>query len=632
MYKLAVPISITTLNEKSLPIFVERFQRAGVERVFLCCLVYMCQKSSYLYNDPEKMAYFISYFKEKGFEVGVWEYAIGHGDALAHAGETSLIGDFTKIVGVDGREAYEAFCPLDENLRNCYYEGIKKIASMQPDIIMLDDDFRLNIKPYSMGCCCENHLKLFYEEVGEVIPREKLEEAVFGGGENKYRSAWLKVMGKSLVDFAKYMRKAVDEVDESIRLGSCGCYSTWDYDGTDMIEISKAFAGKTKPFIRTIGAPYRSDKVQYAVEHTRMQTAWCKNEDIEIFTEGDVYPRPRYAVPSRLLEIFDMALLASGETDGILKYMFDYRYDVNYETGYVDRHIRNQSLREGIEGLFKEKKHTGIRVFEEMHKVEKHEFEYHPGVAKEAENVFFSLALKLLSENAIPTVYSEDADYPVIVFGENAKYIEKEALKNGAILDVVAARILSQRGVDTGLYKSEPCDFSSEYFPQEEETILNITGAKKHKGEIAEEADVQSTFLPGEHPASYLYENKDGQRFYVLMIDSYRSDRYNCHYFNQYYRQAHLIKAVEWLCGKPLPAICVKNPYLYMQTARSKDGEALSVVLFNINLDEIPEPEIILDKVYHEIKFLNCSGELCGNTVRLSGEIAPYGVAAFEVR
>ena len=62
--------------------------------------------------------------------------------------------------------------------------------------------------------------------------------------------------------------------------------------------VSKAFAGDTAPFLRTIGAAYHSTQVSMAVETTRAQAFWCKGTGIELFTEGDVYPRPRYTVPA----------------------------------------------------------------------------------------------------------------------------------------------------------------------------------------------------------------------------------------------------------------------------------------------------------------------------------------------
>ena len=57
----------------------------------------------------------------------------------------------------------------------------------------------------------------------------------------------------------------------------------------------------------------------------------------------------------------------------------------------------------------------------------------------------------------------------------------------------------------------------------------------------------------------------------------------------------------------------------------------MAVAVANVFLDDIYSPEIILDKEYNEIKFINCTGRLEGDKVILS-DMTPYGFAAFEVK
>jgi UDP-N-acetylmuramoyl-L-alanyl-D-glutamate--2,6-diaminopimelate ligase len=85
---------------------------------------------------------------------------------------------------------------------------------MHPDLIMLDDDFRLNSRGYYMGCFCKLHLQKYYEMVGEVIPPEQLEQKIFGGGKNKYRSAYMALSAKGSV----YYYGRTPEADFHIRL------------------------------------------------------------------------------------------------------------------------------------------------------------------------------------------------------------------------------------------------------------------------------------------------------------------------------------------------------------------------------------------------------------------------------
>jgi hypothetical protein len=58
-----------------------------------------------------------------------------------------------------------------------------------------------------------------------------------------------------------------------------------------------------------------------------------EDKNIEVLSEGDVYPRPRHKIPANYLEIFDTALRAADCTNGIHKYMLDYTSNAgNYET------------------------------------------------------------------------------------------------------------------------------------------------------------------------------------------------------------------------------------------------------------------------------------------------------------
>jgi hypothetical protein len=100
-------------------------------------------------------------------------------------------------------------------------------------------------------------------------------------------------------------------------------------------------------------------------------------------------------------------------------------------------------------------------------------------------------------------------------------------------------------------------------------------------------------------------------------------------YYNNYFRQALLIKASEYIARKPLPIQCTKNPKLY--SIVSKNNGEMAVALFNIFPDDIFEPIITLDKAYKNIRFVNCDGILEGDTVKLT-RMEPYGFAAFEVK
>lgn len=637
MYRLSVPISIQILTEENRGAYHETFQKCGVDCVFLCCLDPLHKSKCILHTNPEHVRASIAYFKEKGYEVGVWVDGFGHGAALAHEMEDSDESvKFMQNEDIRG-QVTEAICPLDKTYQASYCQALTKLAQMHPDIIMIDDDYRLGIlKTKGMTCACPLHLKNFYREIGEDIPRDRLEKLILTGNGNRYRNAWMRVQGNSLLEFARVIRKAVDSVDPSIRMSICACFDTWDLDGTDCIEIAKTLAGGTAPYLRTIGKPYTSNRIADAVENTRMQAKWCRDAGVEVFSEGDVYPRPRFNIPARRLELFDLALIATNEIDGILKYMFDYNQPITYEMGYTERHARNADARREFEEIFASKKTTGVFVFEKLHKLADAVLPDEILDETAVDLAFFcnSRAQKILTENAIPTVYEPSDRFPCAVFGENARHIHPDLLRNGAILDSRAAEILAERGIDTGLLSADPTNPRGESFTQSAQTVLPLQGLAFRKLACKPTATVLSRYLPENEPASYLYENQDGQRFYVLGYDSYAIGhrKASCpNYFNNYYRNGQFPELIEWLCGSTLPATCTGHPFLYMIASEDAEKKSLSVALFNPFEDEAIAPTVKLAREYQSIRFLNCNGTLNGDTVTLT-DIEPYGYAAFEVR
>lgn len=631
MRKVAIPIKLSTLKQ-DLPKAISSFKETGVDRVFICGVGNAYLETCTAYTETEFMKVAIDTLKNEGFEVGVWIGGFGHGVILQHERDAVSPDMFTPLEGINGETTKHGFCPYDDKFIDAFAAGVKAIAELNPDLIMIDDDFRISLRAnFYFGCFCEKHLKEFYRRLGEEVPRDKIEELIYTGGKNKYRDTYRGLMRDTILDFAKRMRAEVDSVNPEIRLTSCTSCENWDANGFTMIELAKAFAGNTKPYTRVCGAPYGDWAIIPEIDTTRLQMKWHRDAGVETMAEGDVYPRPRYNVPSKVLEIFDLVLIAANEGDGILNYVYDYVSRIDYETGYTDRYMRNAPLRAQIEEIFGDKNPIGLEVFQVPELIENWELPtpLKKGIHTRLTGDSLATNRDIISRNAIPVTY-DDCDGPVFVAGENAKYIDPEKLKRGAVLDIRAAELLSQRGIDTGFVSSVDSNANEEYFPEFDDCVVNIAGDGLKKIVCKDGAKVLSKLVPDNTPSAYLYENADGLKFLVLAIDIYEVHHgFKPNFFNSYFRQAQLIEGIEWVGGKKLPAVCVKNPNLYMVV--SKNEKAMSVALANIFLDDIFEPVVRLDKEYSEIKFVNCTGRLEGDKVYLS-DIPPYGFVAFEVK
>ncbi len=622
MYKVSVPLMNSNVKRSNRNLLLEELKKFDCKRVFLALNKYEI--------DDDKRQEMISelkdncaFFKQNGYEVGAWIWAF----------QLKNNTKFTNMRSILGAEIKETMCPTDKEFVNFAVEYIKDIAKCKVDIIQFDDDFRYGFHSDSAACLCDNHIAKINRITGSHLTREEIKDFIINDSPNKYRDAYLKVNGEAFINFASEIRKGVDSIDPGIRVGACACMTSWDIDGTDAYSLAKVLAGNTKPFVRLIGAPYWAvnknwgNMLQDVVELERMESSWTKKEDIEIMAEGDVFPRPRTLCPAGYLEGFDTAIRAAGCTDGILKYGIDYTSDVDYETGYAKFHQRNKDTYKMIDKYFSHKKHIGVRVYESMKKVP--DMVMPTKVNKEVEilNLFFSKAARTLSYNTIPTVYEGDGICG-IVFDENARKLPLEALKNGMIIDIAAAEILMERGVDVGIRNigEETCG-KEEHFVDNDNHISMYT-AKVYHLDLKDGAEVLSDTeaVGGKVPVSFRYENADGNRFLVLNINTRTG---NDSILKHYARSRQYSEQIRWLSGKGLPAYVYGNPSMYMQC--KCDDNSMTVGLWNFCIDIAIEPVVELDKEYSEIEFINCNGCLEGDRVYLE-DIPAFAFAAFEVR
>lgn len=625
MYKISVPLMLLNIERSSREELLQQLKNLDAERVFLALHPYDSIAQTERKRELALLKEYCAFFKKNGYEVGAWLWAfMVKGD-----------NDYVHMNLTTGDPVESEACPSDADFREMAGRFIAAVAECDVDMIMFDDDFRYGYYAGGFGCLCENHIKKISEILGESVTQEFMKEKLLSGGGNKYRDAFLQANGYWLERFAQQMRDCVDRVNPNIRLGQCTCMTSWDIDGTTPDRISRILAGGTKPFYRLNGAPYWAvdkswgNRLQDVIELERMESSWQRDEDIEIFCEGDAYPRPRWRVPAAFLEGFDTAMRAAACTDGILKYALDYTSGVRYEQGYAKRHMRNRELYSKLDQYFADKNACGVRVYESPQKYATQEIYERVEGRGQIQNIFFSPAARMLACCAVSTVY-EGSGVCGIVFGENARTLPAEALENGLILDIEAAQILQQQGIDTGIKEiGETLIPTTEYFINEDECVALTPSPTFCSVKLCDRTEVQSRFITtgGEFPASYLYENESGQRFLVFTFEGYFNSE---GLWRQYTRARQLASAVKWLSGKALPAeINVTDPDIY--TMCKKKNGSLAVGLWNFSPDTVYEPEIKLAEKYDSITFINCLGRLEENRVQLS-DISPCGFAGFEVK
>lgn len=631
MYKISVPLMNDTVFPHNQEKYLQLVRRAGASRVFLAI------------NDfsvPETLADNIAFFKQHGLEVGVWLSTIGHGMLLTHCAEGMDEPEFPPIVNIEGQTQLFANCPLDDKFRTMVAKSIAALAKCGPDIVMLDDDLRISQHGDHLCCACDEHLKLMSEILGEEITREQIKPYVLSGKANKYRDAWMQAQNESLIGFVQRIRDEVDKETPDVTLCNCFAYAPWNVDGIDFARIVRILAGNNQPILRLTGAPYWAIKArQYSmisvIEIARMLASFVENEGFDLMSEGDTYPRPRSICPAALLELYDAATRVDGGYSGILKYMFDYLADDDFETGYLQLHEENKPFYDRLPDLFQNGTNAGVRVVTRPHTM------------READLDLSSLKLHsplpadgtMLGSCSIPTIYRGQGICNA-VFGENARLFDLEQLGEGTILDAVSAVILTERGVDVGLADTgKMVDYTVRYvYPANQRGHISfVTDATGRFLDAPTKAGAQvvlcSTVVTDEKPLAYRYENANGQRFLVFLFEG-ESLQTPTHLgmsglFSSYPTQEILVDNIPWVARKPIPAYCVKNPSLYVMC--EKDEGAMSVALFNCFADPVLQPTVQLDEAYSHIECVGCEAVLDGDKVTLTSKLHGYEFAAFRV-
>lgn len=626
--KLCVPLSSDFLKNDTVRMdALARLREVDAKTVFLTWI------DCYFAEDRTESAALlrknIEYFENEGFEVGVWVRSFGYGTPM-DAKTVEKTKAFTRIKSITGfqKETMDALCPENDAFMEFYRQFIRDLLSAKPKMIMLDDELCLSVRP-GIGCFCDRHMALLQEELGEDLTGKPLEELLFTGGKNRYRDAWVKVMGDSMRKFCRTVRKVVDEADPSIRMGFCAGYTSWDVECVDALELTKILAGNTKPFLRLTGAPYwvakdlrrfGGQRLNAIIEFARVQQYWSENSGVEIFAEADSYPRNRHTMPASLINCFEMGVWASGGM-GLENYFYDYVAPLDYETGYHRNYLRHQGLREFVLKHLQDKPAAGVRVYEPMRKVQNWDFPEKFVGERQVMSTAFSPVAALLTAHGVPVCYAEESDCAA-AFGQSVD--ELHEMPGKLILDVAAAQRLQSRGIDTGLREATITGAPGrERFGENEISVFAGWGTY-YKCELDPKAKICSWFVntKGEFPAVYTYHNGTTE-FMVYAFDGYTINQGGGVFLSNL-RRKQLLNFVNGICSID------DHPGIY-QICKKTEKET-AILFENLHEDELFDFTVQLDRVYQDMEIYGAEGSLEGDCIRMHTSVAPYGMFAVVLR
>ena len=242
-----------------------------------------------------------------GVKTGVLiQASLGHGYRLA-------LAPFTQYVNISDGKVEHVYCPEDENFLAHFSDVIGQIAAEHPDAIMLDDDFRLAVRP-GRGCACHLHMQEFNRRTGLSMTREELYEYLnTHPKDDPITVTYLETQRDSLIKAAKRFRAAIDAHDPKIQGINCTSGDCCD----SVVYTSRIFAGEGNPSIVRVPngtyAPLTVRGFSATMRDAAVRTAKVKNNGVDIvIAETDTVPFNRYAKNARYLHSHYLASMIDG--------------------------------------------------------------------------------------------------------------------------------------------------------------------------------------------------------------------------------------------------------------------------------------------------------------------------------
>lgn len=200
--------------------------------------------------------------------------------------------DWENLVDQRGRAAKGCGCPLGKKFRAQAKERLRIWAETEPDIIWIDDDFRMHnhgTPIFSMlggegnypdhYCYCDEHIRLFNEKNGGRFTRKDLVAHITAAGEpSPVRAKYQDFLYEIMDETADWIRKTVHSTSPETRLAiMTSVPDTHSAEGRRWGSFLKALSGDYAPIIRPHFGPYKEGDPREFVLCYRMLAQTMEN-------------------------------------------------------------------------------------------------------------------------------------------------------------------------------------------------------------------------------------------------------------------------------------------------------------------------------------------------------------------
>jgi len=558
---------------------------------------------------------------------------------------------FQLMVDYQGNQANCCVCPLDENWQKYIFEIFQLYASIKPNIIWVDDDFRYhNHEPLEWGgCFCDLHLKEMARRIGKRLTRKELVRSILKPGKpHPYRKIWLDLLGESFINLASLLEKAVHSISPDTKIGlMCSDPIVHSAEGRKWKELLSAFSGGDQLILRPHVPAYQEipgvGLFHFAI--TR-HTIACVPKTTRICPEIENFPYTRYSksVKQTMTQILLSQL--TGAKDITLN-LFDFMGNgIESEPDYGTALGKNKHYFDEVANLFSEKKkERGVRIIFNPQA----SYAVQTEIGKNLEELYSQDRGWAVNLSALGISYYFDAQTEGEVNAISGAQVlamdSKEILsllKKGLLLDGTAAYYLYQMGYgdliglkNTQWLKLEEAGFSYEEIVNQGLAPLgaHMTAQAVSKRivnlEIMNKGLIASQIYTADRKihwvGSYLYRNRLGGRVAVLCYPL--TNNGNIAFLNRY-RQQMIQNILIWLSNNKEYLCFVQNqPLIY--TSRVDFDNYYVLSFLNFSTDLINEIQVYLENFPVKLKkcwFLNKKGTWKAFKLKLVKQLEGKGV------
>ena len=273
--------------------------------------------------------------------------------------------DFVRIKRANGTLAPFSSCPLDKTFREHFADCVALFARIaKPSFIITEDDYSIIASAPGNGCFCDLHLDKFSKRMGKEYTREELSAVLSERTPSALEiiKKWRELMKDTLVDFAREIRKKLDEVSPEIPVGymQAGCA---DAEGDCTYEICKALAGdKHIPFSRLYGTFYNGVTAQN-IPTVTFHPIYCRQHiegDFKFYHESDSFPTSRFFTSGTEMRAIMATVYSAGFGGSTFQQLES--SDLPEETAYGKMFIREKKRFDGIIRKASECEMLGVEI------------------------------------------------------------------------------------------------------------------------------------------------------------------------------------------------------------------------------------------------------------------------------